>query len=70
VTPPARYWPEYAIEAACLGGFMLSAAALRRARATFVSPGEVALPGHGLGFAGGLAVRDPDGHVLQAVEVP
>jgi catechol 2,3-dioxygenase-like lactoylglutathione lyase family enzyme len=45
-------------------------ARLRRARATFLSPGAVALPGRELGFPRGLTVRDPDGHALQMVEAP
>jgi catechol 2,3-dioxygenase-like lactoylglutathione lyase family enzyme len=40
--------------------------ALRRARATLVSPGVIALgPGTPLGFARGLLARDPDGHAVQ-----
>ena len=39
-------------------------------RAPFVSPGAVALRGHELGSTQGFLVRDPDGHVLQIVEVP
>ena len=35
----------------------------------WISPGPVELPaGKGLGFARGLLVRDPDGHVMQLVE--
>jgi len=41
-----------------------------KAHAPFVSPGAVALRGHELGFTQGFLVRDPDGHVLQIVEVP
>jgi catechol 2,3-dioxygenase-like lactoylglutathione lyase family enzyme len=47
------------------------AAAARRlfaARALFVSPGDVALPGAALGFAAGLMLRDPDGHALRLVK--
>jgi catechol 2,3-dioxygenase-like lactoylglutathione lyase family enzyme len=40
-------------------------AAMRRARAWFVSPGPVALPDAALGFRRGVLVRDPDGHALQ-----
>ena len=43
------------------------AAGLERLRADkrmVVSPGVVALPGAGAGFASGLLVRDPDGHAL------
>jgi catechol 2,3-dioxygenase-like lactoylglutathione lyase family enzyme len=41
--------------------------ALREARATFVSPGEIVLPAGNPGFARGVTVRDPDGHVVQVV---
>jgi catechol 2,3-dioxygenase-like lactoylglutathione lyase family enzyme len=41
---------------------------LRAIRASFVSPGLVALADRGLGFAQGMLVRDPDGHVMQLVE--
>ena len=45
-----------------------AAGSLAKARATFVSPGAVALRGRELGFTQGFLVRDPDGHVLQIVE--
>ena len=45
-----------------------AAGSLAKARATFVSPGAVALRGRELGFTHGFLVRDPDGHVLQIVE--
>lgn len=38
---------------------------LRDARATFVSPGIVALPGGVLGFNEAFLARDPDGHAIQ-----
>jgi catechol 2,3-dioxygenase-like lactoylglutathione lyase family enzyme len=41
---------------------------LRRARATFVSPGTVALGDTPLGIEKGLLVRDPDGHAVRIVE--
>ena len=41
--------------------------ALRHAHAAFVSPGDVAVDGATAGFVRGLAVRDPDGHVVQVV---
>ena len=47
-----------------------AAGSLGKARAPFVSPGPVALRGRELGFTHGFLVRDPDGHVLQIVEVP
>src|SRR6266576_2187860 len=47
-----------------------AAGSLGKARAPFVSPGPVALRGRELGFTQGFLVRDPDGHVLQIVEVP
>ena len=34
----------------------------------FVSSGVVTVPDRGLGFARGLLVRDPDGHVMQLIE--
>jgi catechol 2,3-dioxygenase-like lactoylglutathione lyase family enzyme len=37
---------------------------LRPGKATFVSPGSVALPKNELGFNKGLLIRDPDGHPL------
>jgi catechol 2,3-dioxygenase-like lactoylglutathione lyase family enzyme len=40
-------------------------AALRRARAAFVSPGVVALSDARLGYSRALLARDPDGHVMQ-----
>ena len=47
-----------------------AAGSLGKARAPFVCPGPVALRGRELGFTHGFLVRDPDGHVLQIVEVP
>jgi catechol 2,3-dioxygenase-like lactoylglutathione lyase family enzyme len=41
---------------------------LRRARALFVSPGDVDVPGDALGFDRAVTVRDPDGHALQIVQ--
>jgi len=41
---------------------------LRPPAATFVSPGDVALPGHETGFRRGLTLRDPDGHALRLAE--
>jgi catechol 2,3-dioxygenase-like lactoylglutathione lyase family enzyme len=41
---------------------------LRRARASFISPGVVKLSEPALGFTTGLLVRDPDGHAIQLVE--
>jgi len=43
-------------------------AALERARARFISPGVVTLPGARLGFSRGALVRDPDGHAVQVVQ--
>ncbi|HKB14750.1 MAG TPA: VOC family protein, partial [Planctomycetota bacterium] len=43
-------------------------ARLVAARAAFVSPGPVRLTSNPLGFASGLLVGDPDGHVLRIVE--
>ena len=43
--------------------------AMRAARATFVSPGLVTLPGDELGFREGFLVRDPDGHVMRIAGV-
>lgn len=37
-------------------------------RASFVSPGAVALPDGGLSFNSGLMVRDPDGHAVRLVQ--
>ena len=45
-----------------------AAGVLRRGRFRIISPGAVSLPDTALGFARGLRVRDPDGHVLQLVE--
>jgi catechol 2,3-dioxygenase-like lactoylglutathione lyase family enzyme len=45
-----------------------AAAMLRTAHATFVSAGEVDVARESLGFDRGVAVRDPDGHVLQIVQ--
>lgn len=42
--------------------------ALERARAPFISPGVVTLPGASLGFSRGALVRDPDGHAVQVVQ--
>ena len=41
---------------------------VRAARSRLVSPGVIALPDHGLGFARGLLLRDPDGHALLLAE--
>jgi catechol 2,3-dioxygenase-like lactoylglutathione lyase family enzyme len=41
---------------------------LRATKATFVSPGTVALQDSALGFRKGLTIRDPDGHVVQLIE--
>jgi catechol 2,3-dioxygenase-like lactoylglutathione lyase family enzyme len=38
---------------------------LRAARATFVSPGRVAVPAGDLGFREGLVAADPDGHAIR-----
>jgi catechol 2,3-dioxygenase-like lactoylglutathione lyase family enzyme len=38
------------------------------ARALFVSPGSVDLPGTDLGFRRGFMVRDPDGHAVRLVQ--
>jgi catechol 2,3-dioxygenase-like lactoylglutathione lyase family enzyme len=43
-------------------------AALDGARAHWISPGVVPVPGAPLGFRRGALVRDPDGHALQIVE--
>jgi len=40
---------------------------LRAARATFVSPGAVAVSGRQLGYSWALLARDPDGHAVQVV---
>jgi len=45
-----------------------TARALRRAGAPFVSSDVVALPDRVLGFGRGLAVKDPDGHVMRIVD--
>jgi catechol 2,3-dioxygenase-like lactoylglutathione lyase family enzyme len=45
-----------------------AASALRKARARFVSPGTVQVPGAELGFRRSTLVRDPDGHAMQLVE--
>ena len=45
-----------------------AAGRLRAARAAFISPGVVTLPGSQLGFRQGFLLRDPDGHALQVVE--
>ena len=42
--------------------------ALLSARADFVSPGMVILPDLSLGFAQGLIVRDPDGHLVRITQ--
>lgn len=63
------HWPEYAIEAAGLGLFMVSAGprpgVVSAAGRALVSPSLVALPGAALGFREGFVVRDPDGHALR-----
>ncbi len=41
---------------------------LRAGKNAFVSPGPVNLPSPQLGFAKGLLVRDPDGHVMQLTQ--
>ena len=41
---------------------------LRERGAPFISPGAVTLPDDRLGFARGLLVRDPDGHVMEVVQ--
>jgi catechol 2,3-dioxygenase-like lactoylglutathione lyase family enzyme len=41
---------------------------LRKRAAPFISPGAVTLPDDRLGFARGLLVRDPDGHVMEVVQ--
>jgi len=41
---------------------------LRERGAPFISPGAVKLPDDRLGFARGLLVRDPDGHVMEVVQ--
>ena len=46
----------------------LFAPALTQAHFRFVSPGSVAVSDRRLGFAKGLLVRDPDGHVMELVE--
>jgi hypothetical protein len=50
-----------------VGDVGVAAAALRERRAPFVSPGVVTLPDEVLGFARGITVRDPDGHVMRLV---
>jgi hypothetical protein len=45
-----------------------AAAAARRGRFRLISPAAVTLPDDALGFARGVRVRDPDGHVVQLVE--
>jgi catechol 2,3-dioxygenase-like lactoylglutathione lyase family enzyme len=42
--------------------------AVRDAHAALVSPGVVELAGGELGFASGLRLRDPDGHVIEVVQ--
>jgi len=46
-----------------------SAVLLRADKVPFVSPGVVAISEPRLGFTTGFLVRDPDGHVMQVVEV-
>lgn len=46
-----------------------TAQALRAGKAQFVSPGVIAMPDGPLGFVKGFLVRDPDGHVMQLVEM-
>jgi catechol 2,3-dioxygenase-like lactoylglutathione lyase family enzyme len=41
---------------------------VRQGRFTWISPGVITLPEQPLGFAKGILLRDPDGHVLQLVE--
>ncbi len=41
---------------------------LHTVRASFLSGGPIDIPSHTLGFATGLVVRDPTGHVLQIVQ--
>ncbi len=38
------------------------------ARVLFVSPGAISLPRPALGFARGLLVREPDGHLMRLVQ--
>jgi catechol 2,3-dioxygenase-like lactoylglutathione lyase family enzyme len=45
-----------------------TARALRAARAVMISPDLIPLPDRALGFARGMLVRDPDGHVIQLIE--
>lgn len=46
-----------------------ASAALRMARASFISPGAVDLHESALGFRSGLLARDPDGHAVQIVRL-
>jgi len=41
---------------------------LRAGKFAFVSSGAIQMPDSRLGFAKGVLVRDPDGHVMQIVE--
>jgi len=49
-------------------GFAELIEACRERGAPFISPGAVTLPDDRLGFARGLLVRDPDGHVMEVVQ--
>ncbi len=50
------------------GSAEAAAGRLRAGRTALGSPGAVALPDGTLGFAKGLLVHDPDGHVVQVIE--
>ena len=58
------HWQTQVVTAGADG----AAAALRTARAPFLSTGATAAPDPALGFRKGVLVRDPDGHVLEVVE--
>lgn len=45
-----------------------AAAALRQARAAFVSPGTIEFANSAAGFRRGVQVRDPDGHAIRVIE--
>jgi hypothetical protein len=45
-----------------------AARALQNNRSAFVSTGAIELPDGKTGFRKAVAVRDPDGHVIQVVE--
>lgn len=49
-------------------GAEIGAAALRKAGTPFVSPGVITVADTPLGFARGVLVRDPDGHVMQLIQ--